>query len=152
MNSEYILGNTIAETLKKNPQLVKINKEFQDKYNKNYLYDFSLLDEHVTDSAALTDIKNQCMKYVSVSNKIAYIFKSSDVFTSFEYYLGNLYFQPTIVYSNSKNKRVYVIMKLIKIEHLVFEERTCIYDEYKVTTEINEQIAYNNESIDCEVA
>jgi len=119
-----------------------------NRYAKNYLFDFSLLEKHISDSAILQEIENQCMSDCSVSNKMTFVSKQADIFTCFDYYSGNLYFKPYIVYSNSKNKQVYIIMKLVKIEYLTFTERHCIYNEFKTTKEINDHVYIDNISVD----
>ena len=80
------------------------------------------------------------------------LFKNSDIFTDFNTYSGNLYFKPFPVYSDSKNKQLYIIFQLVKIEHLVFQQRKSLYDEYTIEQEINEQINNNDVIEDINIA
>jgi len=138
----YQLLSTLSATQKAN-SLDQIPKQYSNKYNKNMLFDFSLLEKHILNTETLAEIKNQCYKYCNdITSKFVSVFKPCDVFTSFNYYNGNLFFKPFAVYSDSKNKRVYVIMQLVKIENLFFETRNNIYDDYTVMQTINDQISH----------
>jgi len=145
METKFNYLDTKGKTQKANNVQVSTGNS---QYAKNYLFDFSLLEKYISDSTILQEIEKQCMSDCSVSNKMTFVSKQADIFTCFDYYSGNLYFKPYMVYSNSKNKRVYTIMQLVKIEYLTFNERHCIYDEFKATKEINDHIGVDNESED----
>lgn len=145
MITNYNLLDTIGKTQKSNSAL-QTGDNFR---NKNYLYDFSLLEKHINDQQILTDIKNQCVKDISITNRFIFVFKDN---AQFSYYSGNLFFKAFTVYSDSKNKRVYTIMQLVKIECLTFKERNSIYEEYKTITEINDQIGFDYEIQDIDIA
>ena len=139
MEIKYNLVDTIGKTKKANTYL-QISDNFR---NKNYLYDFSLLEKYVDDpqvSEVIDDIKKQCLSDTSIISAIAFIYKSK---SQFSYYSGNLYFKPYVVISDGKNKRVYTIMQLVKIERLTFMDRNFVYDEYNSITEINDVIGTN---------
>ena len=141
--NNYILSDSPTKTAKAN----KLEKR------DNYLFDFSLLDKTVTNSNYLKEIKEQAMKNTfSITSQFVPVFKNSDIYTDFNTYSGNLYFKPFPVYSNTKNKQCYIIFQLVKIEHLVFQQRKSIYDEYKTIQEINEQIDDNDEIEDIRIA
>jgi hypothetical protein len=108
MKKYYSLCDTAGQTQKANNHLVKADKKPYSKVN--YLYDFSLLDEHIKDAAILEEIKMQCMKNTSISCHECFIYPETDIYTSFQYYNGMIYFKPYKVYSNSKNKYQYIIM------------------------------------------
>ena len=133
--NNYILSDSPTKTAKAN----KLKKR------DNYLFDFSLLDKTVSNFEYLKDIKQQVMDHMnSIAFHFVPVFKNSDVCTDYDTYYGNLYFKPYPVYSDSKNKQCYIIFQLIKIEHLAFQQRESVYDEYTTVQEINEQIADND--------
>jgi hypothetical protein len=43
-------------------------------------------------------------------------------------------------------------MQLVKIEYLTFKERKSVYEDYKTVLEINDQIGYNYELQEIEIA
>jgi uncharacterized protein (DUF39 family) len=150
MEIKYNLLETINKTQKANKLCISNNL---NKYAKNMLFDFFLLEKHITDNSILQEIKNQCFNSCNgVTDKFVYVHAKTDIFESFDYYSGNLYFKPYTVYSNSKNKRVYTIMELVKIEYLTFQERSSLYREFNKTLEINDQIGFNNILEDIEIA
>ncbi|NLE05246.1 MAG: hypothetical protein GX638_10680 [Crenarchaeota archaeon] len=150
--SEYNFLETKGKTQKVN-NLQAMPDVYSTKYNKNFLFDFSLLGKHITDKKLLEEIKNICFKNCSgITSRYIPIFKDCDIFRCFDYYTGNLYFKPYSIYSNEKNKRVYVIMRLVKIENLRIMERHYIYDEFKIEQEINDQIGYDAEIEDINIA
>jgi len=147
----YTLLDTVGKTLKANKELFQIEKYYEDKYKNNYLYDLSLLDDKNISTEDMEDIKKECMKCLTMAFKEVFVWSKSDIYMSFNYFSGSLYFKPTTVYSNAKNKRVYVIMQLVKVD-IIFKNRNSLYNDYTVTNEIHETIAYNMESIDLEIA
>ncbi len=152
MLNPYNLLNTAAATQKAN-NLDKISKQYSNKYNKNMLFDFSLLEKHVSNVETLEEIKNQCFKYCSdITSKFTAVFKPCDIFTSFDYYSGSLFFKPYSVYSDSKNKYIYVIMQLVKIENLTFQTRNNIYHDLETAQTINDQTGHENAVTDCNIA
>ena len=152
MMHKYQLLNTATATQKAN-NLDKISKQYSNKYNKNFLFDFSLLEKHISNSDVLTEIKNQCYKHCSgITSKFISVFKPCDIFATFDYYSGNLFFKPYSVYSDSKNKRVYVIMQLVKIENLTFQTCNNIYDDFETIQIINDQTGFENSITDCNIA
>jgi hypothetical protein len=139
--NNYILSDSPTKTAKAN----KFERPEQRKGNQNYLFDFALLNKTVSNSEYLKDIKHQVMDYMnSIAFHFVPVFKNSNVCTDYDTYYGNLYFKPYPVYSDSKNKQLYIIFQLIKIEHLAFQQRNSVYDEYTTVQEINEQIADND--------
>ena len=149
---KYQLLNTATATQKAN-NLDKISKQYSNKYNKNFLFDFSLLEKHVSDAETLEEIKNQCYKHCSgITSKFISVFKPCDIFATFDYYSGNLFFKPYSVYSDSKNKRVYVIMQLVKIENLTFQTCNNIYDDFETIQIINDQTGFENSITDLNIA
>jgi hypothetical protein len=139
--NNYILSDSPTKTAKAN----KFERPEQRKGNQNYLFDFSLLDKTIFNSNYLKEIKHQVMDYMnSIAFHFVPVFKNSNVCTDSNTYSGNLYFKPYPVYSDSKNKQCYIIFQLVKIEHLAFQQRKSIYDEYTTVKEINEQIADND--------
>jgi hypothetical protein len=146
----YNLCDTIGKTLKENKQLVKIDPMYENQYNKNLLYDFSLLDKQNIDSELLAKIKNHCFKDIWLTNRYSFILTTDNVHMSFNYVVGNVFFKAHIVYSNSKNKKVCVIMELVKIE-LHHKERNSVYNNF-TDTEYNEQISYDYNIYDYNIA
>jgi hypothetical protein len=147
--NDYILYDSPTKTAKAN----KLERSEQGKGNQRYLFDFSLLDKTIANFDYLKDIKEQAMKNTfSITSQFVPVFKNSDIFTDFNTYSGNLYFKPYPVYSDSKNKQCYIIFQLVKIEHLAFQQRKSIYDEYTTVKEINEQIDDNNQIEDINIA
>ena len=139
--NNYILSDSPTKTAKAN----KFERPEQRKGNQNYLFDFALLDKTVSNSEYLKDIKQQVMDHInSIAFHFVPVFKNSDVCTDYDTYYGNLYFKTYPVYSDSKNKQCYIIFQLIKIEHLAFQQRESVYNEYTTVQEINEQIADND--------
>ena len=147
--NNYVLSDSPTKTAQAN----KFERLEQGKGNPHYLFDFSLLDKTIFNSNYLKEIKEQAMKNTfSITSQFVPVFKNSDIYTDFNTYSGNLYFKPFPVYSNTKNKQCYIIFQLVKIEHLVFQQRKSIYDEYKTIQEINEQIDDNDEIEDISIA
>ena len=151
MRTEYNLQATPAQALKANTQLEKISTEYTNKYNKNLLFDFSILEGHGLSAGKIQEIKNQCMKYCGITSKECFVFDPRGVYGTFEYYSGDILFKPYTVYSDSKNKRIYVIMEAVKAD-IVFCERKSIYDEFVNTLEIHEHRGNNNALEDIEIA
>lgn len=141
--TDYKLYTTLTKTRDEN-SLEQLPKEFQRKYNKTFLFDFSLLNDLLISDEIKKEIKLQSLKFVNFVNKFEYITKPCDIFTSFDYYSGIVYFKPFSVYSNSKNKREYAIFKLVKIENFRVLERNSIYDEFNTVEEYNYKIASEN--------
>lgn len=139
--NDYILYDSPTKTARAN----KFERPEQGKGNRRYLFDFSLLNKTVTNSDTCKDIKNQVINHLnSITTHFFPVFKNSDVCMDFNTYFGNLYFKPFPVYSDSRNKQCYIIFQLVKIEHLAFQQRNSIYDEYTTVQEFNEQIADND--------
>jgi hypothetical protein len=151
MKNDYNLCDTIGKTLKANKQLKKVNPMHENSYNKNLLYDFTLLEKHNINPELLTDIKNQCMKYTTLINRYAFILTTNDIYKSFSHISGNVFFKANTVYSNSKNKRVYVIMQLVKIE-LYHKERNSLYNDFTTKNEYKDLIGYDYDIYDIEIA
>lgn len=151
MSNTYIFENTKGKAQKAN-NLARVPERFIRQYNKDLLFDFLLLHKHISNAEITESIEQQCFQYCTgISSRYIPVFKSCDIFTSFEYYTGNLYFKPYTVYSNSKNKRVYTIMRLAKIENLTFQERESVYSDYEVVKTIDEQVVFNNITEDIEI-
>ena len=150
-NTSYVFMDTIGKTLKANKQLVKINLPYTSKYNKNLLFDFTLLDKYNIDPEVLETIKKQCMKNVDIVNRLAFIMTSNDIYNTFDYVGGNAFFKAHTVYSNSKNKRVYVIMQLVKIE-LYHYSRGSLYNDFEVINEYKEASGHDYNIYDYEIA
>ena len=149
--TNYILMDTIGKTLKANSQLVKIDPIYVNQYNKNLLFDFTLLDKCNINPDLLTEVKNQCMKSIDLVNRYSFILTTNDIYKSFSHIGGNVFFKAHTVYSNSKNKRVYVIMQLVKIE-LYQNERHSLYNDFTITNKYNELIGYDYNIYDYEIA
>jgi hypothetical protein len=149
--TNYVLMDTIGKTLKANKQLVKIDPHYENSYNKNLLYDFTLLDKCNIDPELLTVVKNQCMKNTDMINRYAFIMTTNDIYKSFSHIGGNVFFKAHTVYSNSKNKRVCVIMQLVKIE-LYHNERKSLYNDFVIANKYDESIAYDYNIYDYEIA
>lgn len=150
-NTNYIFKDTIGKTLKANKQLVKIDLSYINKYKKNLLFDFTILDKYNLKAEVLETIKKQSMKYVDIVNRFAFIMTSNDIYNTFDYIGGNVFFKAHTVYSNSKNKRVYVIMQLVKIE-LYHYSRESLYNNFEVVNEYKEAIGYDYNIYDYEIA
>jgi hypothetical protein len=84
--------DTIEKTLKSNSQLVKIDPVCENQYNKNLLYDFTLLDKCNINPELLTAVKKQCMKNTDLVNRYAFILTTNDIYKSFDHIGGNIYF------------------------------------------------------------
>ena len=140
--NNYILSDSPAKTAKTN----KFERPEQGKGNQRYLFDFSLLNKTVSNSEYLKDIKQQVMDHMnSVAFHFVPVFKNSDVCIDYDTYYGNLYFKPYPVYSDSKNKQLYIIFQLVKIEHLAFQKRNSIYEEYTTIQEFKNRIAFHEQ-------
>lgn len=148
----YNLESTVMQTQKANPILEIMPAQYQSKYKENYLFDFTLLEKHVTNPILLEKIKDQCFKSADVVWKYQYVCTQQDIYSCFDYFTGNVYFQPHTVYSKSKNKKVYTIMQLVKIEWLTFKSRNSLYENFNVIQEVNDHIASNNEILEFEIA
>ena len=147
--NNYVLYDSLTKTAQAN----HLERPEQGKGNPHYLFDFALLDKTIFNSNYLKEIKEQAMKNTfSITSQFVPVFKNSDIYTDFNTYSGNLYFKPFPVYSDSKNKQLYIIFQLVKIEHLAFQKRNSIYDEYTTIQEINEQIDNNDQIEDINIA
>ena len=147
--NNYVLYDSLTKTAQAN----KFERPEQGKGNQRYLFDFALLDKTVSNSEYLKDIKQQVMDHMnSIAFHFVPVFKNSDVCKDYDTYYGNLYFKPFPVYSDTKNKQVYIIFQLVKIEHLAFQQRESVYDEYTTVQEINEQIDNNDVIEDINIA
>ena len=139
----YNVTKSIVKTAKENNLTVSNT-------NKKSLFDFDLLTDNITDIEMIEDIKIQCMKCVCSSNKESFLFKSVNMFTSYDYFNGNAYFKPYHIYDN-QGKRLYAIYKLVCLQ-LNIMARTCVYDEYETTNVIKVKSDRDTASIDIDLA
>lgn len=135
---EYKIFKTAAKTAKEN------NLVFKDKEN---IFDFSLLDAMEISDREKEHIKEHDLKYVSAAFKESFY---GTKFDNFSACIGSSLYYVQKVFSATNGKIRYRIFTLAKIEHNT-QERTCIYDEYIVTT-YRESNGYDEPIFDIEIA
>lgn len=134
---EYKIFKTAAKTAKEN------NLVFRDKEN---IFDFSLLDSMEISNQEKEYIKTHDIKYVSAAFKESFY---GTEFDNFSACIGKSLYHVQKVFSKITGKIRYRIFTLTRIEHNT-QKRTCVYDEYKVTT-YREFNGYSEPTFDIEI-
>lgn len=143
MKKEYNLLKSPTKTAKENNLILTKNQ-----FNKNVLYDFSLLDttKQITDKEK-EYIKTNAIGYISASQKEQMYTYSFNPFAMVD---GIAYYNCIAIY-NTDGKRLYTIMQLKAIKH-TSGKRQSVYDKYYDTTETILKNGYSEPYKEIEIA